>query len=138
MKRSILFSIFTSLLIVLVFISTSQSSSYVIENPSNKQLMFIKSTLDKSITTTSSAMIKSSNHKNAFYIGVNFFARGVKGKMTGIWLIGGTRNKPGLLFSINGYAHQFSGMRKASETKAAAYSHDPEAKFILKYLRSKK
>ena len=138
MKYSVLFCIFTSLLIFSVFISTSQSSPYVIENPSNKQLTFIKAALDKGITITSSAMIKSSNHQNAFYIGVNFYARGVKDKMTGIWIMGGTRNKPGLLFSINGYAHQFSGMRKASETKAAAYSHDPEAKLILKYLRSKK
>jgi len=138
MKRNTLFFISLLLLIFLLFISLSQAASYIIQNPSDKQLRLIKIALGEGITIKSSAMIKSSNHKNAFYIGVNFYAPGVKEKMTGIWLIGGTWSNPGMLFSVDGYAHQFSGMRKASETKAAAYPHDPESKYILQFLKSKK
>jgi hypothetical protein len=68
----------------------------------------------------------------AYYIGAVFYAQGV-GNITGIWLVGGSKDSPTLVFSVDGDAHRFSGMGKASETKAAAYIWDPEAKALEKY-----
>ncbi len=122
------------ILLACINIKTSGAGDLLIEKPSQKQLNLVKSVLDKGLIVKESAAVKSSKHKSAYYIGINFYAPGVKDKMTGIWLIGGTKNNPNLLYSVNGFAYQFSGMRRASKTKAAAYVFDKESKLILKYL----
>jgi hypothetical protein len=106
-----------------------------VENASQQQLNLIKSVLDKGLRVEKSAAVKSTKHRNVYYVGVNFYATGVKDKMTGVWVVGGTKENPNLVYSVNGYAHQFSGMRKASETKAAAYVYDEECEVLLIYLK---
>ena len=79
--------------------------------------------------------VKSGNHRRAYYVGAVFHARGA-GNTTGIWLvIGKTKDAPaGLVLSVDGGAYHFSGMRRASKTKAYAHSTDPEAKVLSRYL----
>lgn len=108
--------------------------AFQIEQPSSQQLAKIKMALDEGLFVGKSAAIKSSHHPNAYYIGVNFLVPDIQEEMTGIWLIGGPKDSPNLLYSVNGAAHQFSGMRKASETKAAAYVTDTESRLLLKHL----
>ena len=103
-----------------------------VEQASPAQRNIIQAALGDQYPISDIAVVKSSNHKKAYYVGAVFNATGV-GKLLGIWLVGGTKDRPTLVFSVNGDAHQFSGMRKASETKAAAYSTDPEAKKLKSF-----
>ncbi len=66
-----------------------------------------------------------------------FKGKGYTSSVIGIWLIGGSKNKPSLLYSINDKAFIYSQMRKASETKAAAYPTDKESKIIQNYFKGK-
>ena len=132
MRRTLCICIVLSVFLLVTF---SFAGSLRIEQPSKKQITLIQSVLDNSVTLAESAAVKSSNHKNAYYIGVNFFAQGIKEKMTGIWLIGGTKNNPSMVLSVDGTAYQFSGMRRAKETKAAAYISDPESKLLTNHLK---
>jgi hypothetical protein len=120
----------------IVFVSIIMIASVVyagsIENASQAQRNLIQSALGDQYPISKIAVIKSGNHSKAFYVGAIFNAEGV-GDVFGIWLVGGDKDKPSLVYSVNGAAHQFSGMRKASETKAAAYIHDPESKALTKY-----
>ena len=125
MKRSSI--IFVSI-IMIAFVAYAGS----IEAGSKAQRSLIQSALGDQYPISKIAVIKSGNHSKAYYVGAIFHAEGV-GDVFGIWLVGGDKDKPNLVYSVNGAAHQFSGMRKASETKAAAYIHDPESKALQKY-----
>lgn len=105
-----------------------------IEAASQAQKEIIQAALGNQYPISKIAVIKSGNHAKAYYVGAVFHAKGV-GNVTGIWLVGGEKTKPSLVFSVDGAAHQFSGMRKASETKAYATINDPEAIALKKHLK---
>lgn len=109
------------------------AASIAIENASQAQINLVQTALGDQYPIIKTAVVKSSTHKQAYYIGATFKAVGA-GNIKGIWLISGTKNAPGLLFSVDGAAYQFSGMRKASDTKAGGSVIDPESKLLLKYL----
>jgi len=104
-----------------------------IEEASQAQKNIIQAALGDKYLISKIAAIKSGSHSKAYYVGAVFHAKGV-GNVTGIWLVGGDKNAPSLVYSVDGSAHQFSGMRKASETKASATIADPEAKALKNYL----
>lgn len=106
-----------------------------LEKASPEQIAKIKMVLPEDLTIEDSIVVKSSNHKNAYYIGVKFIGKGYTSSVVGLWLIGGEKNNPSLLYSINDKAFIYSQMRKASETKATAYETDPESKLILEKLK---
>ena len=107
-----------------------------IEPASIYQERLVQYALGDQYPISKAAVVKSQRHKNAYYIGAIFYAEGC-GNLIGIWLTNGSKYHPTVLYSVDGFAHQFSGMRKASETKAAAYSWDPESKLLRKYLGGK-
>ena len=110
----------------------SYAGSIKIDTASNAQRNLIQTALGDQYPISKIAVVKSGNHSEAYYLGAVFHAKGV-GDITGIWLVGGTKDNPNLVYSVNGNAHQFSGMRKASETKAAAYISDPEVDALINY-----
>lgn len=118
-----------------LFLLTATTISYAanIEQASESQKNLIQAALGDQYLISKIAAIKSGSHGKAYYVGAVFNAVGV-GNVTGIWLVGGEKDKPSLVYSVDGDAHQFSGMRKASETKAYATIADPEAKALEKYL----
>lgn len=118
-----------------VFLSTNiaLAGSIMIEPASNAQINLIQAALGDQYPISKSAAVKSGNHRKAYYVGAVFYAKGA-GDITGIWLVGGEKNNPNLVFSVDGAAHQFSVMRKASETKAYATITDPEAKALKSHL----
>ena len=120
-------------LAILLVAVVSFAGSTKIESASKAQRNIIQSALGDKYPISEIAVVKSGNHSKAYYVGAVFHAVGV-GNVTGIWLVGGTKDKPSLVYSVDGAAHQFSGMRKASKTKAAAYISDPEAKALGSYL----
>lgn len=121
-------------LTVLLVAVASFAGSAKIESASEAQRNIIQGALGDSYPISKIAVVKSGSHGNAYYVGAVFHAVGV-GDVTGIWLVGGTKDKPSLVYSVDGAAHQFSGMRKASKTKAAAYISDPEAKVLGNYFK---
>jgi len=121
--------------ILCVLIFSVGASAQQIEAASQAQINLIQAALGDQYPISKTAAVKSGNHRNAYYVGAIFTAVGVKQSMLGIWLVGGQKNAPNLVYSINGYAHQFSGMRKASETKAYATIQDPEAQALDGYLK---
>ena len=105
-----------------------------IDQASMEQTDLIQAALGEQYPISKTVAIRSGNHKSAYYVGAVFHAQGV-GNMLGIWLVGGDKNSPNLVYSVDGTAHQFSGMRKASETKAYATINDPESKAIKGHLK---
>ena len=59
---------------------------------------------------------------------VHFVAAQITGPeldgIVGVWAISGTPDKPGLIYSVNGYAHQFSGYGLGSATDAGITMDD--------------
>ena len=124
-----------ALIIIMAIIAiagVSYAGSINIEPASDAQRSIIQAALGSQYPISEIAVIKSSNHSRAYYIGAVFYAQGV-GNITGIWIVGGSKVSPNLVFSVDGHAHQFSGMGKASETKGPAYMWDQEAKALEKY-----
>jgi len=119
---------------ILVTVLAANAGSLKIEAVSEAQRNIIQAALGEQYPISKMAVVKSGNHSKAYYVGAVFHAKGV-GNVTGIWLVGGEKNAPSLVYSVDGAAHQFSGMRKASETKAYATIADPEAKALKTHLR---
>ena len=126
-----------SILVIFLLNSVTFAGSIKIEPASKAQINIIQAALGdqypiSKTAAVESVSIRSSNNK-IYYVGAVFHAVGV-GSVTGIWLIIGEKYNPGLVLSVDGAAHQFSGMRKANETKAKAYTTDPEAEALRNYL----
>ena len=119
------------------FVSVAGAGGIVVESASPQQVAMLAAVLGDKYPVVDSVAVKSGQHGGAYYVGANFLAEGLAGKTTGVWLMGGSKSAPGLIFSVDGAAYQFSGMRRASETKAAAYISDPECKAIRKYLMAR-
>jgi len=120
--------------ILIMALSAGAIAGGNIEPASDAQKNLIQAALGNQYPISKIAVIRSGSHTRAYYVGAVFYAEGV-GNLTGIWIVGGSKDNPNLVYSVNGAAHQFSGMRKASETKAAAYIHDPEAKALIEHLK---
>lgn len=112
------------------------SEKHKIEQPSDAQRQKVQDALGAEYPVSKVAVVKSTHHPKAYYVGAIFHAEGV-GDVSGLWFVGGTKETPKLIFSIDGAAYQFSGMGLASKTKAAAYTFDPEAEVLAKYLKAK-
>ena len=110
------------------------AGSIKIEPASEAQRNIIQAALGDQYPISKIAVVKSGNHNRVwYYVGAVFYATGA-GNVTGIWLVGGAKDSPSLVLSVDGGAYHFSGMRKASKTKAYAHSTDPEAKVLSRYL----
>ena len=120
-------------LAILITVMAANAGSLKIEDASEAQRNIIQAALGDQYPISKIAVVKSGNHGKAYYVGAVFHAKGI-GNVTGIWLVGGEKNVPSLVYSVDGAAHQFSGMRKASETKASATIADPEAKVLKNHL----
>ncbi len=127
-KKSLIITMLILMMTMVVY-----AKSITIEAASKAQRNIIQAALGDRYPIIKMAVVKSGNHGNAYYVGAVFRAQGVE-DMTGIWLVGGDKDSPNLVYSVDGVAHQFSGMRKASETKAYASIVDPEARALRKYL----
>lgn len=119
---------------ILITAAITYAGPLKIEVASKAQRNIIQAALGDQYPVSKIAVVKSGKHGKAYYVGAVFHAIGV-GNITGVWLVWGEKNAPGLVFSVDGAAHQFSGMRKASKTKGAAYVFDEECKILQKYLK---
>jgi len=133
MKRSSF--VFLVLLIICLIFSYSVYAQDV-EHGSDKQVSLVQSTLPDGIVISKSAVVRSGSHSKVWYFGALFRGEGYSQDVLGLWVIGGDKNKPNLVYSVNQKAKIYSGMRLASETKAAAYPSDPEAKKLIDFFKN--
>jgi len=108
----------------------------VVNPASRQQTTIIAKAIQDPITVLKSAAVKSSRHRNAFYVGLNFVAHELERTGIGIWLVEGSRHKPIAVFSINATAVVFSKYPKAQGLENPARMHDREAQLIMDYLEA--
>jgi hypothetical protein len=119
----------------LVFvIGTNLSIASGIEEASTEQINMVKAVLGEKYPVSKIAAIRSGNHANAYYVGAVFSAVGI-GNTTGVWIMSGSKNSPGMVNAVDGTASNFSGLPKASKTMMKAYSTDSEVKALWQYLK---
>ena len=104
--------------------STSSTSSSRCQPASAKQLEYItagvKGDASYNSVRTGSA-VKSEDYVNAYFVAAKIYGPGIEeGRGPGVWFITGDPNNPGLIFSVNGYAEEFSDFGHADRTDAAA------------------
>ena len=128
MKKLILLSPMT------IFFTFTTILAAAIEPASQSQIDIITKPIREPITVTKSAAIKSSRHRNAFYVGLKFVAHELAMTGTGIWLVSGSASKPHAVLSVNATASVFSRYPKAGYGNIPARMSDHEAKLILDYL----
>ena len=117
--------------------STSKSNDFSkVEAASQEQLWMITEGLAKNLVIKQSCALKSSHHKNAYYVGAVFTGPGIEKGVIGCWLISGDKNKPGIIQSVDGIAHNFTPYPKSSKTQAGASISDKEYKLVKKYLET--
>lgn len=65
--------------------------------------------------------VKSKDYANAYFVAAKIYGPGIEeGVGPGVWFITGDPDSPGLIFSVNGYAEEFSDFGHADRTDAAA------------------
>ena len=126
-------------MIIFLFTSFSLADPYKIEFPSDQQIKILKVLLNKDVTIKQSAAVKSQHHKKAYYVGLKFTIEGIREPQIGIWIVSGSKDRPGFVLAVDGFGKEFSRATHADKTNPPqAYSTDPECKILKKHLRSKR
>jgi hypothetical protein len=120
-------------ILCLIFGFSTIASAVDVESASEAQIAKIKIGLGDQYPVSKVLAVKSTTHKKAYYVGAAFQAEGV-GTVTGVWLMSGTKDQPGLMLSVDGVAYEFSRMGRASESKAGGSVADPEAQKLKRAL----
>lgn len=107
-----------------------------IEEASPEQRQRIQTALGDKYQVLDAAAIRSTRDKKVYYVGAKFSAEGISAPV-GVWLINGDKGAPGLIYSADFIAEEFSGMRLAGDTKIGDRSSDPETKALQDYLESR-
>jgi len=130
----------TILLLMVLLIPVAVYAAQInVESASQEQVALIGVLLNPDVVVTKSAAIKSTNHKRAHYVGLNFTVSGIPDTQTGVWLVSGEKNEPKGVLAVDGFAQQFSRATAADKTNPpTASSVDNECKKLKKHLRPPK
>lgn len=103
--------------------SEKREPTVAYDQASPEQLQKVKLALGEGITVHEAQTIKSYTHSLAYYVGARFsyVGDGIETDV-GIWIMTGEKNDPRMTLSVDGFAHQFSGLPLASKTKLAPCS----------------
>lgn len=104
------------------------------EAASPEQIRHIQGALGEEYPISKGLAVRSRRYPGWYYVGASFYAKGV-GQQVGVWIISGPKDKPGSMFSVDGFASEFSGMGEASRTKLGASSLDEEARALKAALK---
>lgn len=137
LKRSLKIIISCLLVIFYLLISFSssndtQTDSSRVETASVSQRNSIASALNNNYSLNELFVVKSNDFSNVFFAGA------VINERIAIWAIGGEKNSPNLVFSINEYAFTVSGMGLGSDLKDPITESADGVYILKKYLENKK
>lgn len=65
---------------------------------------------DGGISVSKAAAVKSTEHKNAYYVAIRFVGPGIEDGTTGVWAV--TNLDSGMAASVDAAAEEFSGLPK--------------------------
>ena len=94
-------------MIIFLFTSFSLADPYKIEFPSDQQIKILKVLLNKDVTIKQSAAVKSQHHKKAYYVGLKFTIEGIREPQIGIWIVSGSKDRPGFVLAVDGFGKEF-------------------------------
>jgi hypothetical protein len=116
--------------------SEEAERSLSVETASPEQLQKVNLALRNKHSVSKALTVRSQSHKSAYYVGASFSVGVVGGveEVVGIWIMGGEKNAPNTVASVDGVAYQFSGMGQASDSKIGASVVDREAKALQRAL----
>jgi len=77
---------------------------------------------------------RSEAHKKAYFIAGEFVGPGANGQV-GVWLKTGEIDGPGMYFSVDGFADEFSVFPYARETAIKATIYDPPARQLKRFVQ---
>jgi hypothetical protein len=130
---------FTKILVfslTILFLISTFSYAGSIEAASDQQVSLIGVLLNNDVVIIKSAAIRSSNHKRAYYVGLNFRVSGVDKTLTGVWIVSGDKNQPNGVLAVDGFAKNFSRATAADKTNPpTAYVYDEECKRLQSHLK---
>jgi len=108
-----------------------------IEQASQSQIDGLRVIVNPDVKILQTAAAVSAHHKRACYVGANISIP-VPGKSkvhSAVWLYSGTKEKPGGILAVDGFAKEFSRATPADKTNPpTAYSTDDECRALKRYL----
>ncbi|MDA7894613.1 hypothetical protein N9A98_03570 [Akkermansiaceae bacterium] len=114
----------------------SSVSPKQLSSASPEQVKSISSALGESYTVHECRVIENRDQYEGYFLAARFSYEGIEKheKVVGVWWIGGAKNKPTLLASINEPAYTHSRMGWASKSKRGYTMATPAAKELYKAL----
>lgn len=126
-------------LLVIIFLLIAFSSSDEtppdlsrVETASVSQKNLIASALNKNYSFNELFVVKSTDFSNVYFAGA------LINEKVAIWAIGGEKNSPNLVFSINDFAFTASGMGMGRDLKDPITESSDGVNILKKYLENKK
>lgn len=126
-------------LLVIIFLLIAFSSSDEtppdlsrVETASVSQKNLIASALNKNYSFNELFVVKSTDFSNVYFAGA------LINEKVAIWAIGGEKNSPNLVFSINDFAFTASGMGMGKDLKDPITESSDGVNILKKYLENKK
>jgi hypothetical protein len=75
--------------------------------------------IDQNNQVRSGWAVKSNDFENVYMVAAKIYGQGMEeGAGPGVWAIGGTLDKPNLVYAVGGFAHQFSDFGAGETTKS--------------------
>ncbi len=90
-----------------------------VESASEEQVVYVNEGLINGVSATNIKSYKSNSHSRAYFVSAELSGAGLN-KQFACWLISGTKNKPGMILSVDSWASEYSTFpqRKQSVTIA--------------------
>ena len=110
-----------------------------VEPASEKQIKYISGGIKKETNAEIGEVyvVKSNDFDNVYFCATRLSGPGISNDCIGVWSISGDKNNPGMIFSVNGIAKQFSDYPDGSKTQANIKMSDDGADLAEKYILNK-
>ena len=82
-------------------------------------------------------VVKSNDYEKVYFVATRLSGPGISDDCIGVWAISGDKNDPGMIFSVNGIAKEFSDYPSGSKTTANITMSDDGADLVEKYVLNK-
>jgi len=131
-------------LVLAVFLSGCGGKKEVdysrVESASEKQIEKIKFGIKKETNAEIGKIfvVKSNDFEKVYFIATRLSGPGISDDCIGVWAISGDKNDPGMIFSVNGIAKEFSDYPAGNKTTTNVTMSDDGADLVEKYILNRK